>query len=262
MSVLIAMAVHNTDENQRFLTTRECINSLMPEYMRGKHHMIVVDNGSTCQRTKRYLDRLSKMYANDFGLITLEENKGTAHAINLAWQFRQHDHYAIKMDNDVVVRATRWIDLMQEAMQRDMNLGILGLKRKDCWEHPKHENPDLRSELIMLPKNGGERWIVVEKAFHVMGTCQMYSPGLLKRIGYLWQPSLYGYDDVLAAHRCVAVGKYSAFLPHIEIDHIDPGDTPYQTWKERHASEVTQQVIQIAAEYRTGVRSVYYNPFE
>jgi predicted RecA/RadA family phage recombinase len=63
------------------------------------------------------------------------------------------------------------------------------LKRKDCWEHPEHEQPDLRSTLFMLPHQSGERWIVGERVFHVMGTCQMYNSAFLDKIGYLYQPS-------------------------------------------------------------------------
>jgi hypothetical protein len=72
---------------------------------------------------------------------------------------------------------------------------------------------------------------------------------------------LYGYDDVLAAHRAATAEYWSVFLSHIEIDHIDPGDTPYQKWKEDHSSEVTQEVIRISREYRNGSRPIYYNPF-
>ena len=259
MSVLVAMAVHNTDENKRFLSTRETIIELLPEIVQGGHRLFVINNGSTCAKTNRFLGRLSQKH--DMMLLENDKNLGTANAINAAWAFRRPGQYIMKMDDDVVVKARGWINDMKEAMEREPRIGILGLKRKDCWEHPKHENPDLRSELIMLPHGGGWKWIVVEKVFHVMGTCQMYSPMLHTKIGYLWQPSLYGYDDVLAAHRCAHVGMWSCFLPHIEIDHIDPGDTPYQQWKERHAGEVTQEVIKIATEYRTGVRSVYYNPF-
>lgn len=261
MNVLVAMAVHNTEENKRFHTTRETILDLLPEIVQGDHTLFVVNNGSTCDKTNRFLDRLSK---KETKLIYIKSNinLGTASAINAAWRFRNSGQYAMKMDDDVIVKARGWINDMVEAMEREPKIGILGLKRKDCWEHPKHENTDLRSELIMLPHGAGERWIVVEKVFHVMGTCQMYSPRLLDKIGFLYQPSLYGYDDVLAAHRTLAAGMWSCFLPHIEIDHIDPGDTPYQQWKERHAGEVTQEVIKIATEYRTGIRPIYYNPFQ
>jgi glycosyltransferase involved in cell wall biosynthesis len=261
---LVAMAVYNTPENKRWEMTQETVRSFHQCNGYERHQLVIVDNGSTCERTHEYLLNLHKNHdPRDVLVISLDRNIGTAAAINQAWKLREPGQHCVKMDNDFIVWESgwAWVDVMTDALEREPRIGILGLKRKDCWEHPTHENPDLRSELIMLPHEPGQRWIVAEKVFHVMGTCQMYASHFLDKFGYLWQPSLYGYDDVLAAHRCHALGYWSCFLPHIEIDHIDPGDTPYQSWKERHAGEVTQQVIQIAQEYRMGIRSCYYNPF-
>jgi GT2 family glycosyltransferase len=269
--VLLAMAVHNTEENQRFNSTKKTIESLVSEgepfNQSIECHLFIIDNGSTCKKT---IDYLSKLFhtgglPNWFGPLTIhrnDKNYGTAAAINKAWRHRQPGQHCIKMDDDVLIHDTFWIQKMYEAIEREPQIGIVGLKRKDCWEHPAHENPDLRSELMMLPHVAGQPWIVAEKVFHVMGTCQMYSSALLDQIGYLYQPSLYGYDDVLSAHRCHKAGMWSVFLPGIEIDHIDPGNTPYQKWKEDHAATVTNEVIRIAAQYRSGERSIYFNPFQ
>jgi GT2 family glycosyltransferase len=243
--------------------TRECINDLgCFTFTPYKHKVIIINNGSTCLKTNEYLKDMEYENSQNFHVIWQPENIGTAAAINQAWRHREPGQHCIKMDNDVIIHSETWIDDMVEAIEREPQIGIIGLKRKDCWEHPTHENPDLRSQLIMLPKKGHERWMVVERVFHVMGTCQMYNSALLDKIGYLYQPGLYGYDDVLAAHRCHKADMMSVFLPHIDIDHIDPGDTPYQTWKERTAGEKTNEVVRIAAQYRSGERSIYYNPFE
>jgi GT2 family glycosyltransferase len=264
--VLIAMAVHNTHENQRFESTYKCINKLIytAEESRYKHKLVIINNGSTCISTNKWLYDLGEEALDDFDFFInwQSENIGTAAAINQAWRHRKPGQHCIKMDNDVIIHSDTWIDDMAEAIEREPQIGIVGLKRKDCWEHPAHENPDLRSELMMLPHTAGQPWIVAERVFHVMGTCQMYSSALLDKIGYLYQPSLYGYDDVLSAHRCHKAGMWSVFLPGIEIDHIDPGNTPYQKWKEDHAATVTNEVIRIAAQYRSGERSIYFNPFQ
>jgi GT2 family glycosyltransferase len=259
MKALIAMAIHDTPENKRHQYTKRCVFRLQ-ETDAMSHDVYLVSSGSTCPDTLAMLERMQRTssWAN---VILLDENVGTARAINEAWKHRTPGQPAVKMDNDVYIHDAEWVTPMLEAVRREPRLGIVGCKRKDCWEHPAHDNPDLRSALHMLPKEPGERWLVIERVFHVMGTCQMYSPALLERIGYLFQPGLYGYDDVLSAHRCIAAGMFSAFLPHIHIDHIDPGDTPFQSWKERHAGLHTDEVIRIAAEYRSGVRPIYFNPF-
>jgi len=257
--VLIAMAVHDTEENKRSELTAEVIQKLYSQYVIDEHEVWVIDNNS-CQQTKDVL----KLWAMGgyINLITNEQNIGTAEAINLAWKHRKPGQHCIKMDNDVIIDNVDWVKQMVEAIEREPKIGIVGLKRKDCWEEPNHALPDWRSELIMLPHFAGQRWIIVEKCHHIIGTCQMYSSALLDKIGYLCQPNLYGYDDVLASHRSTVAGMWIVLLPHIDIDHIDKGETEYQTWKEMHSAVVTQQVIKMTHEYYHGTRPIYYNPFQ
>jgi GT2 family glycosyltransferase len=257
--VLIAMAVHDTEENKRSELTERVLNALYNQDIFTDHDFWVVDNNS-CDATKEILKSLAEYgYIN---LITNEQNIGTAEAINLAWKNRKPGQHCIKMDNDVVINYLDWVKEMVEAIEREARIGIVGLKRKDCWEEPNHALPDWRSELVMLPHFAGQRWIIVEKCHHIIGTCQMYSSALLDKIGYLCQPNLYGYDDVLASHRSSVAGMWNVFLPHIEIEHIDKGETEYQTWKEKHSAEVTQEVIKMTHEYYHGTRPIYYNPFQ
>ena len=72
-------------------------------------------------------------------------------------------------------------------------------------------------------------------------------------------PSLYGYDDVLMSCRSLKAGFRNAFLPHINIDHIDVGGDVFCDWKIKHATEHWKEFEQISEEYRTGIRNIYYN---
>ncbi len=265
---LIAMAVYCTEENKKMEYLRECLKSLVKTVDFTKHRILFVDNNS-CEPAKlaiqdfqneiidQYCYSLSKGNKN----ITLSENIGTARAINKAFHLRRPGEHCIKMDDDVIIHQSGWVDQMEEAIRREPQIGIVGLKRNDLMEYPGHPNADFRSELIMLPHVPGERWMIAERVKHVMGTCQMYSSALLDKIGYLWQPSLYGYDDVLASFRSSIAGFINVFLPHIPIDHIDPGGTPYQTWKEKDAADNARLVSNIVDEYISGKRPIYV-PFE
>lgn len=247
---LIAMAVWDTEENGRTEYTARTIDSLYQTVDTRKHRIIVVDNGS-CEATKKLLASNSRIE-----VIRLHENIGTAKAVNKAWQLRKPNEHCIKMDNDVVIHVNVWADQMEEAIRRDPSIGIIGLKRKDCWEKPSRDD-FYKSELYMLPQVTGEPWVVVEKVNHVMGTCQMFNSALLDKIGYLYQPRLYGFDDALAAIRCQVAGFYSCFLPHIEIDHIDTGETSYQGWKEKHAREDMAEYNRLKNGYINGTIPIY-----
>jgi hypothetical protein len=52
-------------------------------------------------------------------------------------------------------------------------------------------------------------------------------------------------------------GFYNCFLPHIDIDHIDTGETAYQGWKEKHSGEDMAAFNSITQAYREGRRPIY-----
>ena len=256
--MIIAIAFHDLTPEKTEISKR-CLQSFFNTVDYKKYNIYFIDNNS-CIETKTLLKQYSDGY--EVNLITNEENLGTAGAINLAWKNREPGEHCMKIDNDVVWYSYGWIELMEECLRRDPNIGIVGLKRKDCWERPYETHEDKHSDLIYLPQNAGERCLIVEQCRHIMGTVQMYNSDLLDKIGYLYQPSKYGYDDVMASWRSQIAGFKNVFLPHLEIDHIDPGGTEYQSWKERHAGEHTQQVIKEVNEYLAGTRPIYYNPYD
>lgn len=263
---LIAMAVHNLDGTPRANYTERTLHSLMETVDFTKHRLVIIDNGSNAETIQVYKDFVGFYHPiaarkkwNDVHFIYNGQNIGTARAINKAWKFRLPGENAIKMDNDVVIHSPGWIDEMEEAIKRMPSIGIIGLKRKDLDERPDHETHWFRSQLVMLPHQRGERWIVVEVVHHVMGTCQMYSSALLDKIGYLVQPSVYGFDDALSAVRCRKAGFINVFLPHINIDHIDEGGNEYTAWKQAKAGEDGPQYERMKQEYESGTKPIYYN---
>ena len=167
------------------------------------------------------------------------------------------------MDDDIVIKQEGWLDQLEEAIVREPKIGQVGLKRKDCMETPwRPENDFYKSELFMLPHQPGEKWIIAEKVNHVMGSCVLHSAALLNKIGYLYQLGPYGFDDSFMSLRSRLSGFINIFLPHIEIDHIDPGTTPYQKWKENEASKVWEKYSDTVRRYSNGTKSLYYNPFQ
>lgn len=261
---LIAMAIFDTEENRRSKLTQRTLLSLARTVNWDKHRLILVDNGS-CAETRKYLDDLCSddgpTSLGSFQVIRNAENRGTALAINQAWQRRRPSENAIKMDNDCIIEEPGWLDRLEECVARDPKIGIIGLKRKDLAESPF--NPPgswSHSTLKMLQHEPGERWLIVEEVQHVLGTCQLYSSALLDKIGYLVQFGKYGLDDGLAAARCHAAGFYNCFYPHVGIDHIDPGTTPFQKWKEAEAGKRMNRFIEFREKIYAGEVGYYFGP--
>jgi GT2 family glycosyltransferase len=235
------MAVYDTLSNGRTKYTKRTLEGLLNSVDWSKHRLIVVDNGScidTQDVIRHYCKSINEKHVCA-SVIHNRENTGTAKAINLGWSKRSPGEHCIKIDNDIVVnQCNDWVEQMEEVVRIDPTIGQVGLKRKDCFETVYNENPFYKSVLYQLPHTAGQRWVVVEKQFHVMGSCVLHSSLLLDKIGGLYQIGVYGFDDSFMSARAIKAGFQPVMLPHIDIDHIDDGGNPYQKQKEKLANDV------------------------
>jgi GT2 family glycosyltransferase len=258
---LVAMAVFDTAENGRSALTARTLNSLYTSVDWDRHRLVVSDNGSYRETLEFYADYLP-LWGGRATLLENGRNIGTAAAINRAWRLRQPGEHCVKLDNDVEFGQAGWLEILEEAVRREPRIGICGLKRKDLDEYPGNPNSWYASSLHYLPQKKGERCIIVEKCHHIMGTCQLYASALLDKIGYLYQMqdegNVYGFDDSLASIRSTKAGFWNVFVPYIEIDHIDPGGTPFQRWKEAEAGRWLQRFFKVRQEFESGKRPVYW----
>lgn len=256
---LIATAVYNTVENNRTWMLEATLESLRKTVDFGRHRLFAVDNGSEpATGTEDVYARYEKLMP--LTVVRNGKNLGTARAINKAWVRRRPDEHAVKIDSDMVVNTPGWCDHLEAAVERDHTVGVCGAKRKDCIEAPWVEGW-YGSKLEMLPHRPGEPWIVAEFVRHVMGSCLLHSWRLLEKIGYLWQSGwAWGFDDSLMAARCHHAGFRCCFLPHVDVDHVDPGDRDYHRVKGEQASRQFPVYNRILAEYAAGTRSIYNGP--
>jgi GT2 family glycosyltransferase len=259
---LIAMAVYDTEENGRSVYTKQTLNHLLFEHQIdwSKHRVIVVNNNSY-KETSLALESYNHI-CDYMELINLDENVGTARAINKAWANRKENEYLIKMDNDVIVYGDGWVDKMEEVLnignRISPQIGILGLKRKDLIETP-YRTDGYQSQLMQLPHEIGESWHTVEIINHCMGTCQMYHHKLIDKIGGLEQlGGIYGLDDTIASAKSQIAGFCNAFIAGIDIDHIDTGEnTEYLKFKADYVSTKFGDLHKLINEYKSGTRELF-----
>lgn len=271
--MMIVIPVYDTLENNRTQYTELALDSIVStvDFSNG-HRLIVVDNGS-CNSTV-------KLYENYRGIIEkviyLPKNIGIARATNKAWMERKPYEHALRMDNDIVIHAEGWVDQMEDVFKREPKIGVVGLKRKDNWQHPDNPNDWFKSKLFMLhqpyknvwtrdPSEGPAPWLVVEETDHIMGTCAAYRSNLLDNMGYLYEfGALYGFEDALACVRAHVLGFRTVYLPGIEIDHLEfldsIGNLTYEKWKREQASPNLEKFALLKADLLAGKRSPYYGP--
>lgn len=266
---LICMCCYDTVENKRSDYTRQTLESLSKTVSWAKHRLIIIDNGS-CQETKDMLAEtvfgIHSSYKGLIGyhtyrptIITLDENVGTARAINMGIKLRKDNETVVKIDNDCVINFNGWADELEEAIKRDPTIGICALKRVDLEEHPEHELEHYRSRYYVLPREKGQSWLVGEHVQHCMGTCTLFNPLLLDKVGFMWQKGLYALDDFEIAVRCNMLGFKNVFLPHIPIIHVDTGETEYTHWKVKYAGEVWDATLERINNYKNGTIPIYYD---
>lgn len=265
MSTLCVVAVYDTVENKRTNYTRQMLNSLIENNDFSRHRLFISDNGS-CDETQAFYEqfkfKFGKFYPEENLTIRKNgRNLGTANAISLGWRTRKEGEFCMKADNDFTIDYPEWIDLIEEAFSREPLLGIIAAKRGDLEEHPLNENPDWKTKLVMLPHKRGEKWIVVEQCHGAFGTCQVYNPKLLDKIGYLVQPKTgYGFDDMLANIRCKLAGFAQAYIPSLVVNYLDVDENPYWEEKRKIAGEGMKEFNQMKEEFMNGTRKIDYEP--
>lgn len=258
---LIGIAIHSTEENGRIKWSEETLYHVLNTVDFKKHRLGIIDNASS-ERMKAIIDQFAIDFENsyhetDLIIINQPTNVGTAAAHrSLMAHLKEGEGYN-KLDDDVEFKSMGWIDLMEEVIRRDPSIGILGLKRKDLEQSPTSTVEHYRSVIKELPRIKGMTWMYAEYTDDIIGTCTLYNPELIKKIGAPSQVSTYSFDDYDYCQRSLLAGFKNAFLPYIEIEHLDDGSNNYTKWKQEEAGRVMEQTMQIIREYKSGQRSIY-----
>lgn len=287
---LVIVVTWDTMDNGRAACTAECIRALERTVDWRNHRLIVSDNCSTDPKTRELLDFIDREWMAG-KTLRHKKNLGTAGAVNEALRDREPNEPVAVLDNDAVIYTDGWLDDCLEAMRRMPVIGLVGLKRKDLTQRPDTPwSPDARdwhqqwqnsyarlerlsrddffkSQLVYLPPNKpGEHnlgWhLIVELTYDVMGTVHVISSDTMDDLGYYFQPTLYGFDDVLLCERVWASGRKCAFLPSIKLEHYDHSpNLSYVMWKDRESTAGWDKFVNMRKAICEGSIPVYYNPF-
>jgi GT2 family glycosyltransferase len=259
---LIAMAVYDPPGECRGDLLFPCLHSLAKTVNFQKHRLFIINNG-VCPKCLNELRLVVSGFAvQNAGIIGEGKNVGTARAINQAWKFRNPGENAVKVDSDVLIRDTGWVDAMEDAIAQEPRIGQIGLKRPDLAENPWAPEGDWsHSKLLMLPHKPGQRWLTVETVNHVMGTCVMHSAALLDKVGFLYQMGgVYGGDDADMSCRSQMAGFINCFLCNYHIEHPDNGDTSYDNWKRLYVGDNYHLLMENMEGYRSGAIPLHRGP--
>lgn len=177
--------------------TKICMESLFKHTTDVNFELIFVDNGSTKDDTKLYLESLKKEHKN-IKTIYNEENLGFACANNQGIEISEGE-YVLLLNNDVIL-TDGWLSKMLNVAESDSNIGMVA----PCTNHASGrqvvtfagtEEDDAEIQKFSkttLLKNAG-KWISVGR---VIGFCMLIKREILFRVGVLdemFGPG--GYED-------------------------------------------------------------------
>lgn len=197
-------------------------------------------------------------------------NRGTATAINRVWRERIPNQPCLKVDDDVTFGTCGWLTRMQKVFELLPAIGCVGLKRKDLAERCTHPRdsvqvaaPWYKSQLFELSNRE-----IIETVNHAMGTCLLFAPAALEKVGDLYQMqdegNVYGFDDSIMAARLRLTGFDCCFLRGIEIEHFDLGagggerNAGYTNWKREQAGRWMKRYSEIILELKQGHRPPFW----
>ena len=267
--VLLACVTYN-----RLHMVRQSLESWLETIPASLIDWWIVDNAST-DGTSEWVQEFALNHPHVHAIL-LSRNLGTAMALNLAWAEASPGQHLGKADSDIVIHTPGFMERILASLSVLPDLGIVGLRRKDLIERPDHPDPFYRSQYLKLEFDN--ETILLELVSHVIGAFTIYNSRAIPRFGYLyqlqderWPDPAYGYDDALACFRMSALGFRCGFLRgwddvEVDIDHIDPGETPddewnseYTRWKRQEAAKWMPRYRELARQYLAGERDPHYD---
>ena len=177
--------------------TKICVESLFKHTTDVSFEIIFVDNGSTKDDTKLYLEALKKEYKN-VKTIYNEENLGFACANNQGIEISEGE-YVVLLNNDVIL-TDGWLSRMLNVAESDSNIGLVA----PCTNHAsgrqvvtfagtEEDDDEIQKFSKTTLLNNAGRWISVNR---IIGFCMLIKREVLFRVGVLdemFGPG--GYED-------------------------------------------------------------------
>ncbi|NQF23421.1 glycosyltransferase, partial [Enterobacter hormaechei] len=110
----------------RLVLLQRCIDSLMEKTAYHQYEIIIVDNGSTDEDARRYLDQLESMQLTQIRVLRWETAFNFAAINNYASRYATGE-YLLFMNNDIEIHDGNWMGALVELTQRP-EVAIVGSK--------------------------------------------------------------------------------------------------------------------------------------
>jgi hypothetical protein len=247
--VRLLLCVNDTPENGRWECTVRCLTSLGITAQLDAHPLWIVDNGSTCPRTLRFLAAWcgdARARGAGVRLFRLPRNRYATYAFNRLLAAAPAGEYVVRIENDIEFHTVGWPRRMARFLARS-GFGMACTKPVDLPS---------KAQGIPVSEVAGLR---VQVADEVAGYCTAMAPAVRVSFGAFAAVGSY-VEDVVTSARVRALGFRMAFLDPAEVCcyHVDRvASAAYQEWKMAAAREARPALAQALREWGSGARPAY-----
>ena len=253
----IIIPIHNA-----LLDVRKCLDSVEKSLLKGKHNLIIVDDGSD-EETKKYLKEFATIRNRYVTLIRNEITQKYTKSANIGLKASTGD-YVILLNSDTVV-SPNWTEKLIECAQQSSNIGIVGpMSNAASWQSaPKVLDKNGQFIINSLPKNITikDMDLMCEKfSFNlfpevelVNGFCFLIKRKVLNTIGFFDEnsyPNGYGEENDYC-FRAKDFGFKLAIATHTYVYHSKSKRFGYELRKS------LSERAQIIFEQKYGVTRIY-----
>lgn len=215
-----------TKDNVKLLKT--CIESIEAKSTYENYEIIVVDNGSKKEETKKYFDHLKhKILAYDkpFNFATIN---------NFAVKNVQ-GNYVIFLNDDTEVISQDWIEKMLEHSMKS-NVGVVGVLLFYLNETIQHAGVligvgGVTSHAFegLSRTDSGYKGLVqtLRECSAVTGACMMIKKSLFEAVGGFDEKFAYSFNDVDLCLRLREKGYQVIYTPYAQLYHHGSASRPY-----------------------------------
>lgn len=253
LPVRLLLCINDTPENGRWECTVRCLTSMGITAALREHPLWIVDNGSSCPVTARFLAAWCRDQWDrgaELRVFRLPQNRHATYAFNRLLAMVPADDCVIRLENDIEFHTPGWPQRMARFLARS-GFGLVCAKPAD-----------LADKAVGVPVSEvcGARVQVVDE---VAGYCTAFAPRLRRALGALVCAGAY-IEDVLTSRRARVLGYRMAFLAPQELlcFHVDrKPSAAYQAWKAGVVAAERPAMVEALAAWDAGTRPASA-PFE
>ena len=200
----------------RFYESKNTINSLLNTNSVKYVDFQIIDNGSTDEELIQYL---KKIQSKKIKIHFLDQNIGCPKALNIILKTRKNKQHFIKIDNDVKVYSTNWLNWWMQMIELIPEIVLIGGYYPHAFSYNR-----LVSWHIFNDNSKKFEWAEVYPA---MGRFMFHRGSFLDEVGFfdvLSDDHLYGFEDLLICAKAKKMKKKIAIHPNVKIKHLQNED--------------------------------------